>query len=91
MKIAQFDRFEVELPDEAVEACSHSGDCYHDCVAWEPQVVFHRATPEAMRAELKEYGAWDAGELADDYMNRIRLVWLAAGNISDEEHSSCAS
>jgi len=32
---------------------------------------------------LSEYGAWDEEELADDEMNRVRLLWIAAGNAQD--------
>lgn len=39
---------------------------------------------DKIRAELKEYGAWDETELADDEANRLRIVWIAAGNISED-------
>lgn len=39
---------------------------------------------EKIRAELKEYGAWDETELADHEENKRRVVWLAAGNITEE-------
>lgn len=39
---------------------------------------------DAVRAELGEYGAWDDGELADDEMNLVRMLWLAFGSILDE-------
>jgi hypothetical protein len=38
---------------------------------------------DAIRAELKEYGAWDDEVLADDAQNQKRIVWIAAGNITD--------
>ncbi len=44
----------------------------------------NRPTPDAIRKELAEQGAWDVSELADDAANMARLVWIAAGNISDE-------
>jgi len=40
--------------------------------------------PDAIRAELAEYGAWDDAELSDDAENRERIVWIAAGNIQEE-------
>lgn len=42
------------------------------------------ATPSAIRAELKKYGAWTDDELADDEMNRRRIIWVAACNIKEE-------
>lgn len=41
--------------------------------------------PRKIREELKEYGAWDDDELTDDDENRARIVWIAAGNIREEE------
>lgn len=34
---------------------------------------------------LKEYGAWDAAELADHDANLDRLLWLACGDIVEED------
>ena len=82
---AQFNRFEVGLTPEAVRDCSHQGQCDADVECWAPKISrSDRCTPEALRAELKEYGAWDAEELADDEQNWRRIVWLAAGNIQEE-------
>ncbi len=36
---------------------------------------------DALRAELREYGAWDDEQLADDAANWDRIVWIAAGDI----------
>lgn len=87
MKIALFNRFEFELPDEAVEDCHHQGPCDEDVAYWQPKIL---AWPPAddIRAELKEYGAWNQEELSDDDANQRRLLWIAAGNIQDEEFSN---
>jgi hypothetical protein len=89
MEFAVFERFELELAQEDVQACSHAGECYND--------VSHAITlpyiakqldeigAEAIRQELNEYGCWDAEELADDEMNRCRIVWIAACNIREEQ------
>jgi hypothetical protein len=45
---------------------------------------FDRINPDFIREELSEYGAWDADELADDQSNRERILWIAAGNIIEE-------
>lgn len=81
---AYFNRFTIDLADQAVRDCSHQGECDDDVAYWEPQIKID-ATPDAIRAELKEYGAWDAEELADDEANRRRIVWIAAGKIQEEE------
>lgn len=81
-KIAYFERFTVAMPAEAVGDCSHQGACDGDVAYWVPRINID-ATADAIRAELKEYGAWDAKELADDDANKERIIWLAAGNIQE--------
>jgi hypothetical protein len=44
-----------------------------------------------LRRTLKEYGAWDATELADHDQNLQRILWLAAGDISDSNIGRRAS
>lgn len=86
MKTADFERFSISLPDDAVEQCNHSGSCDADVEYWAGQLTRpSHLTPEKLRAELKEYGAWDEGELADDAANWHRIIWIAAGRIQDEE------
>ena len=86
MKTAMFERFEIELPPEAVADCSHAGPCDIDLDFWAPLTPRPaEVTPEKLAAELKSYGAWDQEELADDGQNWKRIVWLAAGNIKDED------
>ncbi len=67
--------------------CSHQGDCEAEvkaCIAMGRVSRPKRCTPDALRAELSEYGAWEKSELQDDKQNWIRIVWVAAGNIKDE-------
>lgn len=82
---AIFNRFVLDLPADAVAGCSHQGQCDSDVAFWADKLPRPaEITPAALAAELKEYGAWDAGELADDGQNWRRLIWLAAGQIQDE-------
>lgn len=95
---ASFNRFEMRLSGEAALACSHSGQCDDDVTHWAPIVAAqveadnfpNRPTPDKIRAELAEYGAWDDHELADDEANFRRLVWLAAGNITESDAPDCS-
>lgn len=88
MKIATFNRFELELPEDCIEQCDHPGACDDDVEHWAKKLQRPDAiTPEKLRAELKEYGAWDGEELADDDANWRRIIWLAAGNINEEERA----
>lgn len=82
---AYFNRFTLDLPDEAVSDCSHTGACDEDVFVWSKAIPRpDEITPDALRSELKEYGAWDSDELADDDTNWQRIIWLAAGNIKEE-------
>jgi len=42
-------------------------------------------SPEAIRKDLREFGAWDAEQLANDEENRARLLWGAACQIKEEK------
>ena len=86
MREAYFNRFTIEMPQEAAEACSHQGACDEDVAWWAPRITRPaEATPKRLRAELNEYGAWEDDELADDDVNWLRIVWIAAGNIKEEK------
>ncbi len=86
MKTADFNRFSIHLPESAVSEMSHAGPCDADVARWAQITdLGEEATPEAIRAELKECGAWDEEELADDEANIRRILWIAAGNIREEE------
>lgn len=95
---ASFNYFEFRLPGQAVIDCAHSGRCDGDVARWAPKIKEqvardnfpNKPTPEAIRAELREYGAWDAAELADDDANWQRIVWLAAGHISEDDAPDCS-
>lgn len=84
MKLAQFNRFEIELPNEAVRDCHHRGACDADVDFWEPRIEI-KVAPDLIKAELAEYGAWDESELQDEKQNKKRLIWLAAAQIQEEE------
>jgi hypothetical protein len=95
---ASFNRFELRISGAAVAGCAHPGPCDSDVAYWAPQVreqmerdnFPNKPTPEKIRAELAEYGAWDDSELADDAANWERLVWIAAGNVADEDEPDCS-
>jgi hypothetical protein len=95
---ASFNRFELRIKGEAVIDCSQSGSVDHMVAFWTPLVQNqcrkdgskNAPTPDTIRAELKEYGAWDKEELSDDEANWQRLVWIAACNINEEETPDCS-
>jgi hypothetical protein len=85
---ATFERFELAMTLDQAQSASHPGECDADVaelmcdanIAGQLDAI----GPDKMRDELREYGAWDAEELADDDANRRRVVWLAAGMIVDD-------
>lgn len=87
-RTALFNRFTFRMKTKDAKSCSHSGDCMEDVkiVAAMPYIKrqFVGIPPELIAAELKEYGAWDETELADKEANRIRLILIAAGQITEE-------
>lgn len=85
-RTACFNRFSLELPQDCIADCSHSGQCYDDVKYWADEINRPaEITPEKLAAELKEYGAWESEDLADDGANWQRLIWIAAGNLKEEK------
>jgi hypothetical protein len=85
---AHFNRFDIAMPIDAVSECSHQGDCGPDVEEWAKKIERpEECTVDALREELREYGAWDDEQLSDDAANWERIVWIAAGDIQER---SCA-
>lgn len=77
---------EVSMSRDDALACSVQGDCeaaVRDLMEREDYDISGGA--EDIRQELAEYGAWIDVDLVDDEKNLMRILWLAAGNIRDEE------
>lgn len=71
------------------ESASQSGKDAQEDVRFllsQPKIArqFRKISDADIRAELKEYGTWDAEDLADAAANRERILWIAAGNIAEE-------
>lgn len=77
----------IELPEDVIDACHHSGDCTEDCMRCmelpEIKAELAEIDPEQLRKELREYGAWDEDQLQDHHENLLRILWIAAGNIQE--------
>lgn len=80
-------RIELEITLEQAEGASHQGDCEDDVLALmrEPAIArqLDAIDPALLSAELKEWGAWDELERADHDANKMRLLWLACGDITE--------
>lgn len=97
IQLYQFDeltpaRIELQMSLQEAESASHQGQCDDDVKALSelPHIAAQLADIDAdtLRQELKEYGAWDADQLADHEQNLQRLLWLAAGDIVEEARSA---
>ena len=80
-------RIELQLTKAQARGASHSGQCDVDVreLSQHPSIERQlcRLDPDLVRAELREYGAWEDRELQDHAQNLQRLLWLAAGDIAD--------
>lgn len=84
MHYAHYDWFTVELPDDAVEDCSGTGDATESVEFWKNRIDRPvGCTPESLREHLKEYGAWDDDQLSCDDDNWMRCIWIAACDINE--------
>lgn len=83
-------RIEIQMSLEEARSASHQGQCDADVQALSkvPHIAAQLAEidPDLLRSELKEYGAWDAEELADHDQNLQRLLWSMAGDIVENEN-----
>lgn len=72
---------EIQMTVEQADSGSHQGRCDEDIAELlkvpEISAQLDAIGPDAIRAALKEYGAWDAEELSDDEANRARALWSA--------------
>jgi hypothetical protein len=82
-----FNRFEIIITKKEAALMSHQGDCDADVSAALPRYrrQLEKIGVDKIRDELREYGAWDEEQLADDTENMKRILWLAAGDI--QEHT----
>lgn len=86
--IAYFDRFTIQVTKKQALQGSHVGACDEDIkyLRTLPKIrrQLNRLDPEKLKAELREYGAWDETELSNHDKNLSRILWLACGDIRDE-------
>ena len=77
------------LSGQAVLDLSKPGPADEDVKHWRKWVEVHSRigvnVEEEVCKELFETGTWSADELEDVDQNWSRIVWVAAGNVNDEE------
>jgi hypothetical protein len=82
-------RIELNLTPAQYSAGYHSGQCDADIgeLMRDPEIFAQlvAVNPIHLREELREYGAWDDDDLASHAANLARLLWLACGDLVDQE------
>lgn len=82
---------EIEMTMAQAKSASHQGQCDADVLELSQnrkiRRQLERIDPAALRKELAEYGAWDEQELADHEQNIQRILWIAAGDIVENQGS----
>ena len=91
-------QIELQMTIEQANSVSHSGDCQADCIALlnTPDIKeqLDKYTPEIIKQVIDEYTDWDdndwkeeieSGELTIEDIYKLRLLWIAGGDISDYE------
>ena len=67
---------------------SHQGDCDETIKQLSEVPAIKRQLSKidkaALKAALKEYGAWDEEELNNHEQNKQRVLWMACGDINDK-------
>ena len=82
-------RLELALSSDQAARGYHSGACDLDIadLMQDPDVSAQLLAfdPLLVAAVLKEYGAWDSLELANHAANLERLLWIACGDLVDNQ------
>ena len=82
---------EIEMTLAQAQSATHPGPCDSDVLALSNhrkiRRQLERIDAEALRKELREYGALDDQELADHEQNLQRILWIAAGDIVENHWS----
>lgn len=84
-------RIELTMTMKQAEGAHHQGSCDEDvaALARNPKIARQLAkiAPATLASVLREYGAWDAEQLADHDENLRRILWIAAGDIVEERRN----
>jgi hypothetical protein len=80
-------RIELQITKRQAAACGHPGLCDADVLDLSQVSAIRRQLeridPALLAEELREWGAWDADELADHAQNLQRILWLACCDIDE--------
>lgn len=77
------------LTGDQADIGSHQGECLED-IRWllsRPEILEQVLLwdTEDLKQELDGYGAWDEEELSDHEKNVERMLWLACGDVNNNQ------
>lgn len=72
----------VKMTLDQAQQCSHQGDCEDDVKANLDKVTW-LTDDKGLKRLLKQTGAWDDLDEVSSERLKIRALWLAAGDISE--------
>jgi len=83
-------RIELQIKLDHAHTGHHAGQCDQD-IEHLLTVDYIRAQldaipPALLAEELRDYGAWSTEELADHEQNKARILWLACGDIVEDDY-----
>lgn len=85
---AHFDRFSISMTKVQAESASHPGQCDSDVAQLLKVPAIRRQLSKIgdsdLVGELQGYGAWSDEELSNRADNEARIIWIAAGDITEE-------
>ncbi len=83
-------RIELYITKAQAARAAHVGQCDADVLALSkvPAIArqLRKIDADALRNELREYGAWNEVKLADHVANLQRILWIACGDINEREN-----
>jgi hypothetical protein len=77
-------RVEILIPVDAIGDIFQPGSADAAVSGWVDSVYWGSTKPDDIRNALRECGAWDDEELADDEQNRHRYLWVAACDLGEQ-------
>jgi len=80
-------RIELQITMNQALTGSHQGQCDND-IAYLRQLPaikrqLNKLDADILAKELKEYGCWDDEQLANHDENLTRILWIACGDITE--------
>jgi len=77
------ENFNIKIPENIVEECSHVGECYYDCLDNISRVKF--PSREIIISELKETGGWLYQDLLTMSLKelQVKFLWVICCNIAE--------